>query len=296
MGMFDSIFGKKTRGDEPADPEPAVTAPTTWRERREQATRHEDFEWDWGNERAHALVHEILQEAAPHFGDAKIKAVPDDENIDLRGTFDGAPIRFAVWMSFGSFWTIQMRCPNRVGELYVERDREKIPKQQDADDPWDEDEERRIFLAKGIFVEGSDGDVADKLDTWSKLPESLRTRILADMERLDVRMLVSYTDDITLNQRPGLGELDDPISYMEDCARLLAEIKNELAKGDRDPSTVPSVQIRGAVEINGVRIEPNVVTGNLEAHARLTCQFCSSMYLLTPANNNCPNCGAPPRS
>jgi hypothetical protein len=304
MGFFASLFGRKKSPDDSPSGQGAdagdsssgsVPAKYAWSRRLRRATHAHDFDWDWDNVKARQLVHEVLADAAPRFGGAKIKELPDNENIDLRGTFDGAAIRFAVWMSFGTFWTMEMRCPNRLGRIDIERDHEKIPKHRDDDDPWEENEERRVFLAKGIFFEGSDDDVSKKLETWSKLPETLQARILADMERLDIRAIRSFSEDVSLNQRPALPELEDPIGYMEDCAGLMAAIKSAIAEGDRDPAAEPRVRFRGPVEINGVRIDPGAVPGSAGAHERFTCKFCSSVFLLAAASHKCPNCGAPSR-
>ena len=100
---------------------------------------------------------------------------------------------------------------------------------------------------------------------------------------------------MSLGQRPALPALEDPIAYMEDCARLMAAIKNAIAEGDRDPAAEPRVRIRGPVEINGVVIDPGAVDGGAGAHERLTCRFCSTVFVLTAASQKCPSCGAPAR-
>ncbi|MBI2898266.1 MAG: hypothetical protein HYY06_32250 [Deltaproteobacteria bacterium] len=115
------------------------------------------------------------------------------------------------------------------------------------------------------------------------------------MERLDLRTVRSYGESVSLGQKPALPALEDPIGYMEDCARLMAGIKNAIAQGDGDPAAEPRVRVRGPVEINGVRIDPSTAQGTAVAYERFTCAFCSSAFLLTPASQMCPNCGAAAR-
>jgi hypothetical protein len=75
----------------------------------------------------------------------------------------------------------------------------------------------------------------------------------------------------------------------------MATLKDAIAEGDVDPDEMPAVQIKGNVEINGVKIDPTTLqnAASMGSHTRLTCKFCSSMYLLTVSRSNCPNCGAP---
>lgn len=297
MGLFDFLFrrgpddgssdiGSDGRNDGSSGPSsPAQSTPSSsgWRARIAAASRADDFDWDWGNALAHRIVHAILEEIAPRFGTperpAKIKEVPDDENIDLRGTFRGVPVRFAVWMSFGSFWAIEMRAPMWAGHFDIERDYEKIPKHGDADDPWDEDDGRRIFLAKGIFVEGDEAEVSRKLDLWSQLPEATRRAIVAGMEQLDAQHLSYAGESVRLAQGPGLPDLDDPGAYLEGCAALLAELKD-------------GVEEAGLLSAGATQVADTT----LPAPIRVGCHYCGTLFVSGLAHQNCPNCGAPPRA
>lgn len=276
MGFFKKLFGGGS-GDWSGQEDASLSA---WQSRLQEAKKQQEDRhsfWKWENDTARELVRQILTEAAPAFGDARVKEMPDDENIELRGVHDGTPVRFAIWMSFGTFWSIDMRCTNQLGEIEVERDHEKIPKEKQEDDPWDEDEERRIFLGKGIFVEGYDHDIQQKLANWSGLPEELRSRILAEMERLDIQTVRSYDQESSLNVKPGLDDLDDPIAYMQSCASLLAGIRDAV-------QTATGGAQDGA---DGAPAGPS---------RTLTCAYCSSLFVLAAGQNTCPNCGAPARS
>ncbi len=277
MGLFDFFRGRKDPepGDAPAEassPAPQRAAPS-WGERF-AATRTRDFTWDYEEAPARALVTEFLESAAPHFAPAKVKPCPDDGNIDLRGVWEGQPIRFAVWLSFGSFWAIEMKAPMWMGHLVIQRDHEKIPKHKDADDPWSEDEDRRIFIAKGIFVEGGDDEVANYLSVWASLPEAERVEILAEMERLDGQMLLRVGDQVSFSQSPGLPDLPDPLAYMKGCAKLLLTTRRAC---EALSSTPPTIDLGAATA---------------PVH-RASCTYCSTLFLVTPGHSSCPNCGAP---
>jgi hypothetical protein len=284
MGFFSKVFGggSKDEAKEPngASGEVSGAAASAWPQQLAAAKKREKDRfsfWEWENETAREAVKQYLGQIAASFGNAKVKENPDDENIELRGVYDGAPVRFAVWMSFGSFWSIQMRCQEHLLELEIERDHEKIPKEKDEDDPWDDDEERRIFLGKGIFVEGGDDEIEQKLGTWSQLPEDLRASIITEMERLDMNTVRAYGPEVSLNVKPGLDDLADPLEYMEACARLMAAVKTGAAAGA--PAGAPA-QAAAAV----VAVAPS---------HRLTCAYCSSVFILAAGKNTCPNCGAP---
>jgi len=286
MGFFKKLFGGgseeggEQKGAEPAAEPAKDKSPWPKMLAAARAVEPDRFSfWEWENVTARQAVGKYLTMIAPSFGNAKIKENPDDENVELRGTFDGSPVRFAVWMSFGTFWSIQMRCQANLPELEIERDHEKIPKEADEDDPWDEDEERRVFLGKGIFVEGYDSDIEQKLALWSQLPESLQDSIVTEMERLDMNTVRAYGQEVSLNVKPGLNDLADPLEYMTACAQLMAAIKN--GAGGAAAGVPAAAQAAG---VPAAVVQP--------AH-KITCSYCTSVFILTVGKNTCPNCGAP---
>jgi len=198
--------------------------------------------WGWDKPDSRALAHEILNLAAPRFDNAKIKEIPDDEHIDLRGRYDGAPVRFAVWMTFGTFWAVEMLCKSPKHGFEIERDHEKIPSVEDTDDPFAKNETQRVFVAKGIFFEKDNyGRTERSLSLWEDMPDDVQDRILSDMETLDMRSIRVTEDSIALNQTPGFRDLPDGIGYMESCAQLMAFLKNLDPSADGD-NPVPEVQ------------------------------------------------------
>lgn len=251
-----------------------------WRERMRKADRRHGFEWGLDHAAARSLAHDMLGEAAERLGDAKVVELADKERIELRGTHDGSPVRFAIRMDVGAFRSIEMRAPNRLGEIELERDPDRAPAAaDDDDDPWAEQGPRCKSLADGIFVEGDPDELAGKLHTWAKLPEAVRARILGDMESLQAHMLHTYAETIHLIVGPMLAELDDPVRYMEACAELLAVVRDAVAEGEIDPSQMPRVRVRGPLALGASR--------------QVTCSFCSASFLLTAAQPACPHCGAP---
>jgi hypothetical protein len=228
-------------------------------------------------------VHEILQHAAPRFGNAKVKEVPDKEHIDLRGTYEGAPIRFAVWLSFGTFWSIEMLCTSGLGNFAIERDLEKVPTVEDANDPFAKKETRRIFVAKGIFFQGDDADMAANLQRWDRMPEALQTRILREMSELDINSIRMNRDSVWIHQSPGFRDLPDGIGYMEACASLMAALKQVAPIEVRSPAPQPTRQPL-----------PAEATHAPSVGREFPCGYCHSIYWMSPTRTHCPNCGAPP--
>ncbi len=169
-----------------------------------------------------------------------------------------------------------MRMPEWHGDLTIERDEDKLPKHGDASgDPFAEDDGLRIFLGKGVFVEGSESDVTEQLSLWDRLPPRTREAIVSELIGLDGRGLYACATSIRLNQNPGLADLDDPVAYMVRCAQLLKSVRDGLPPVTPDPLTTDT------------RVVPSL---------RLTCSYCDSVYVQVPATPNCPNCGAAPRA
>ncbi len=283
MGIFDSLFGKKKDGvtEGEAPPKPAKSG---W------ARRLKGY-WDMADPRKWPLCEELLGDIAPHLDGAKIKKIPDDDEIELRARIDGTPVRVNMEVDMG--WVRpEMKITNRIGEISLERDHEKIPQERDEDDDWASDDELRVFLAKGIFVEGDDEEVDETLDTLSQLPPELKTKLLAEMERLQFMHLYAFSESMNVGLKPNNYEMADPVQHILDVVRLMKELADALATGERDMASEPRVIIRGNVVIDGQQMAPTEGTHTPRPSERVTCGYCSTLFV-PAAELRCPNCGAP---
>lgn len=290
MGFLDFLSGKK-KSSAPTDQPPAAPAapappPSAWQAQL-QAAQKADFHWDFKNAAARALVTQLLAQAAPVFGAGHVKEMPDDDAIELRGTFDGAPIKIVVSMDFGSINKFEVMCDNRIGYFILHRDHEKIPQPGDNADPWSAGDERRIFIAKGIFVEGSDAAVAEALARWSALPGPVQAHVLAGMEQLGLYMITVMPKNVMLVRGESLKNLDDPIAYMQTGARMIADLASAVGHG------APVGAVAAGPAVVAVAAGPAVVAAPAVDLTPITCKFCSSLFILTLGHTSCPNCGAP---
>ena len=284
MGIFDSLFGKKK--DEGADQaaQPAQPAETNW------ARRLKGY-WDMDDPAKWPLCEELLGDIAPHLDSGKIKKIPDDDEIELRGRIGGTPVKINFEVDMG--WVRpEMKITNRIGEIQLERDHEKIPQERDEDDDWASDDELRVFVAKGIFVEGDDEEVDETLDTLSQLPEALRGKLLAEIERLQFNHLYVYRDGMNVGLKPNNYEMADPVQHILDVVSIMKQLADTVAAGDRDMASEPRVIIRGNVMIDGQPVAPTEGVHTPRSFGRATCKYCSTLFV-PGVGSRCPNCGAP---
>lgn len=286
MGFFSSLFGKKEKQvDEGGGAAPAAAPASSWAQRLRKAyVELDDDEQKW------ALCEELLGELAPRLDGAKIKKLPDDDEIELRGRMGDTPVKVNLKVDMG--WVRpEMKITNRTGELWLERDHEKIPQQRDPDDDWADDDELRVFVAKGIFVEGDEKDVNENMDTLRQLPGETGAELLAAMERLRITTVCALIDSLSFHAGPNLRYMADPIAHFSDLLAIMKKLADALASGERDMAGEPKVRITGAVEINGQRIEPTAGGFVAPAIERVQCEYCSTLFVLGTVSN-CPNCGA----
>ncbi len=286
MGFFSSLFGKKdAQADEAQGQAPAAAPGKSWAKRLQQAySGMGDDEQKW------ALCEELLGELAPGIDGAKIKKIPDDDEIELRGRMGDTPVKVNLEVDMG--WVRpEMKITNRTGELRLERDHEKIPQQRDPDDDWADDDELRVFAAKGIFVEGDEEEVNETMGTLRQLPGETGAELLAAMERLRITMVYAFRDSLSFNSGPNLQDMADPSAHISDLLAIMKKLADALASGERDMAGEPKVRISGAVEINGQRIEPTAGGFVAPAVERVQCEYCSTLFVLGTVSN-CPNCGA----
>lgn len=284
MGLLD-FFKKKpsdddavppSEGAEPNEPADGDTArsekqagtPVTWKQ------RFADWD-DKENEDQAALLEEFLGQVAQEFDNGKVKPLLDERKIDLRARVGGRPYRARVDAE-NSQVHMELKIANRAGEIDIERDHDKIPKEKDEDEDWADEDELRVFVAKGIFTEGEEDEVNETLATLRSLDESVTAKLYAEMERLPVDSLLAMADQLVVHIDPALHEAEQPDQIIRDAARLMDEFAQSLEGGGRDLSE----QSGGA---------------GLTAAKRVTCSYCRSLFMLG-TRPECPNCGAPYKS
>ena len=288
MGFFDRLLGKKTEdtGDDtqPAEPPPSSPSSANW------ARRLKGY-WEMDDEDRWPLCEGLLSDIAPHLDGAKLKKLPDDDEIELRARIGGTPVRINFEVDMG--WVRpEMKITNRVGTVELERDHEKIPQGRDPDDDWADEDELRVFVARGIYVEGDESDVDETLGSLGALPPALGQRLLGEMERLEMSRFHAFSDHMSVGFKPNNYEMADPVQHILDGVRLMKEMADALATGERDMASEPKVIIRGNVVIDGVQVQPTQSAHVAPAVSRVKCGYCSTLFVLGTASN-CPNCGAP---
>lgn len=283
MGVFDSLFGKKKGKETEGQAAPAPRR-TPW------ARRLKGY-WDMADRNKWPLCEGLLQDIAPHLENGKIKKLPDDDEIELRARIGGTPVRVNFEVDMG--WVRpEMKITNRIGEISLERDHEKIPQDRDSGDDWADDDELRVFVAKGIFVEGDDEEVDETLGSLSRLPGDLDRKLVAEMERLQISHFYAFSESMNVGFGPNNYEMVDPVQHILDAIQLMKSVADALATGERDMASEPRVVIRGNVEIDGLRVEPTEGVHAPHAVERVTCGYCSTLFV-PAAELRCPNCGAP---
>jgi hypothetical protein len=109
------------------------------------------------------------------------------------------------------------------------------------------------------------------IDEWATVPLAAQQLVLREMERLDLRVVQRSNVDsaIFLLMNPTLDQLDDPIACLQSCAAFLVQLTKLLPT------------------------EESIFAHAGPAAQPVTCKYCSSIFLLAPSENACPNCGAP---
>lgn len=283
MGLFDVFKSKQNTG---ADNKLAQSdgAKTEW------AGKLKSF-WDMEDEQKWELSEGLMNDVATHFENAKVKKDVDDDKVGMRTRVGELPVKVEFDATAG--WvSIDMKCPNRVGFLSLERDLEKLPRQKDADDDWADDDEVRLFVGKGVFIEGDEDDVNEHLTTLKSLPPEFGDKLISKMETMKLSRFFATQDSLSIGYDDNHYEMADPISEIKNGVEVLTSAAAAFASGSRDMASEPRVRISGNVMINGQLVTPNVGGAPpLQQFARTTCKYCSTIYLLGPSSR-CPNCGA----
>lgn len=230
---------------------------------------------DWDDGRKKQLAVQFLQAAGQAMHGPQIVPRPADDEIQLRGVYAGYPTRVVI----DAFWdlAIDMKAPNRqTTTLTVRFDPASAPSPGDAD-PWDEDDEVRVFLARCVFVAGSSAGVDESLRALQALPLEFRQHLYHLMPADQISVVNLTGDGPGGSFGPSLGEMWDPMTQLAQALWLLAY----------GASVYAALPPQGpAPAYPGHPGHPHAA-----AAPRSKCRYCGTLYLLG-ATSACPNCGA----
>lgn len=230
----------------------------------------ENLEKAWKT--ANLRMQEALRDAIDK---GSIKVNPDDESeVEVRGRINDRPLRIK-WSSSDEEPDdpeIEAQCSGAVPTIDLERDYDQIPKTKDTDEDWgEEDQEIRVFVAKGIFAEGDEEEVSETLNNFKALPQELADRILETMETCPLRFFRAGYNRLEATYDINFPQMLDPVADVIQVAELLDEVARLYDSGEVKAATP------GAQSVD---------------YKRVTCGYCTTQFVLG-TDSNCPNCGAP---
>ncbi len=234
------------------------------------------------NEATLQKVRAFLDGLAAKLGEGQSYVDTNSKNVEWRGQVHDHPVRIQVYWQY----TIQLyvKGPAGLGDLPTLRWDEKLVPQVGAPPPWDTTDTELVFLAKGVYVEGSSAETTRDLARFRRLPQEVGQALVTDMREVGIER-VYFDDDgfVEADFKTDLYELPDPGPKIVRMVQTL-------------------VRVVGAVQA-GLPPAAVVATGHsgpASPGEKITCPYCGSVYLLTPVTPGhpaygCPNCGAPPQ-
>lgn len=234
-----------------------------------------DQKWQLGSQFMDAVGQQFLQ---AH----QLVQNRTDSEIELRGSWHGWPTRAKLNCAFGALeW--EMKAPNPTARtLYLHFDEDAVPAVGSfsgaAASEWDDDAAgSKVFFGKGYYLDAELEDIDGQLAVFQALPEAVRSAMATYMIADRIARLYIYPyGSLLLGYDKNVQEMSDPLNEVGRGAWLLGQIGWGLGQVDLSqlpPSEQPAAE--GLIY-------------------KLTCRYCSSMYLWSQ-NQRCPNCGAPPQ-
>jgi hypothetical protein len=193
----------------------------------------------------------------------------DEDDLELRARIQGIPVRLQYELDMG--WvSLEMKVPGTIDELSLEWDPEKIPVHADGgDDDWDEEDEYRVFVGKGVFVEGDKDEVNQTLGALASLPAEASSDLVSTIEKRQLSRFSIYTERMSAGFKDNSYEMRDPIAEITEVTGMMARVAQSLGSVTRAPEAA----------------------GAAVAESFVRCSYCGTKFVLGPSSA-CPNCGA----
>jgi hypothetical protein len=238
----------------------------------EGEARHPFRNWEYKKEDDWWRIPEaFLTSVGASFTEAKVVPKRNDDEIELRAMAGGFPFRIVMDVP-GYDTEIEMRISDKPehAEFDLEFDPQASSENepQESDPVWDEEDEdeRRIFLAGRIFIDGSDAEPEAR--NFLSLPPELRQSILEALESERVMYYRVRSEEIWVSFLADPPEMPDPFARLVKMAELMASTAAAVK------ATPPARQAKG------------------KAISPVRCRYCGAWFFLE-SDPKCRNCAAP---
>jgi hypothetical protein len=233
MGWFDFLFGKKAQKESPDSPGAGLSS----RQALERAWKHW---WKFDTAEHRTYLEAWFREALSDRGELRFIQKEPENELQVRGHLGRVPFRVKLDLRSLNM-DIEARFPNPRGFIDLEWDPEVKPSSPVERDPvWDEEDEKREFLADHIFIEGSSAE--EEAESFRQLPAQLQQRVLQTIAASHLRFFrirpegtevsPSRTDGNDLQPLFDLPAILDLLQALSDAVPRLTEPEEENSEED----------------------------------------------------------------
>jgi hypothetical protein len=143
-----------------------------------------------------------------------------DDLVDLRAFANDLEFKISFEPATGRV-SGTLLFDNPAGALHLRRDPGSVHDLAAVDAP-PADDRYRVFVGRGIFVEGDPSYANESLVTFNALPWGPRDELLAAMEQWGIATFDVGPTEIVVALAPHLGDMDNPLSHCHSAIQLMA--------------------------------------------------------------------------
>mgnify|MGYP001585003270 CR=1 FL=1 len=197
------------------------------------------------------------------------------KHYELRGRYEDIPVKFYTDMADYESYPVNLDLKTKFtgfeGVFCLYRNLNKIPIEKDTDEDWaEEDQSIRVFVGKGIYVEGYEEGVQYVLSIFQTLPQDILDHILQLMEEIPIYDFSIGNEEFDVIADDSPVNMEDPVEKYMSVLNIMLELKKILSNA----------------EISAEAVNKEIIT----EYKRVQCSYCSSKFLMG-MKPNCPNCG-----
>lgn len=205
--------------------------------------------------------------------------MPNDERVEWRGMVDGLRTRLVV---DGLALSLGVKFNNDLGELSLAWNRSWV-EDPGPGEAWDDDDDVRIFIAKGACIATTAAFVGEQVATADLLPRDSLTTMGTVMSDHYLGRIELDEDGLEVEFDRDLSSLlGDPVQAVASAVRGVASVCVAWAAVELTPQQRATLEAAG--ETTGFEFAGSP--------PRLVCRYCSTTFV-PGITSNCPNCGAP---